>query len=87
MTATVLKTEKHKSKYGGFFYYLFMKGEDGKSYRTCVAEKYSNYQRWKNFITRSLSGERFTLTGLSLMRNGFINADCEPKEVIEKKEI
>ena len=50
MRAKIVKIEEKDSKYGGFFYFIFFKGEDGKSYRTCVYPRYGNFKRWQPVI-------------------------------------
>lgn len=44
----VLKVEKHFSKFGGDFYYVFFKGlTDMQSYKTPVYVKLRNFNRWR----------------------------------------
>ena len=50
MIATIIKLQKKRSRYGGYFYYCFMKDEDGKSYYTCLYQKMRNFSRWKKIL-------------------------------------
>ena len=54
MKMTVLKIVKHQSKLqaGSIFYYLFAKGEDSKSYKTCLSSKYGNFNRWITILNK-----------------------------------
>lgn len=78
MTATIIKLEKKRSKYGGFFWYVFFKSLMGKSYYTCVYEKMRNYSRWKRVLDIGI-----TLTGLKLSNKkpNLIDADSRFKKV------
>ena len=57
MKATYLKHTKKPSQFGGFFYYIFVKGEDGRSYRTCIGDNFRNFIKWNNVIQRAESGD------------------------------
>lgn len=48
MRAKILKIEKKISRYSTTlpFFYIYFRGEDGKSYKTCASPIYRNYQRW-----------------------------------------
>jgi hypothetical protein len=49
MKALVTSIQNKPSKYGGTFKYIFFKSlETGKSYKTCVADKFANSIRWRN---------------------------------------
>lgn len=74
MKATLLKVDKKSSNQGGFFYYAFFKGEDGKSYRTCLYPKYGNFKRWQGIIDHIGA----IIDGLSA-RGSLIDADSFPK--------
>jgi hypothetical protein len=76
MKAILLKTQEQTSKFGGKFYYAFFKGEDGKSYRSCLYPNYGNFARWKHLIGK----EGVTLTGLNA-RGGMIDADSFPQVI------
>jgi hypothetical protein len=76
MKATLLKTKEHISKFGGKFYYAFFKGEDGKSYRSCLYPNYGNFPRWLPFIGK----EGILLDGLN-PKGSMIDADSFPKQV------
>lgn len=72
MTAEIIKIQKKKSRYGGYFYYAFFKSLAGKSYYTCVYERMRNYSRWKKVLDVGI-----TLTGLKLSKKkpNLIDAD------------
>lgn len=76
MKATLLKTQEHKSKQGGVFYYFFFKGEDCKSYRSCIYPNYGNFSRWRPFVGK----ENIVLDNL-VARGHMIDADSFPHEV------
>ena len=50
MKAKIIGFEKRDSKYGGHFFYIFFKDEDGKSYRTCADPKCRNFNRWMKLM-------------------------------------
>ena len=52
MKAKILKIESKPSKYSRDlpFYYIFLKSDTGKSYRTCASPIYRNYPRWKGIV-------------------------------------
>lgn len=81
MIATITKLEKKPSRYGGFFYYCFMKGDNGKSYYTCLYPKMRNFHRWKKVMKVGI-----TLSNLKLVKNkkNLINADSK-FEIVEDK--
>lgn len=76
MKATLLKIQKQASRMGGHFYYAFFKGEDGKSYRTCLYPQYGNFKRWEGFLTK----QNVVLDNLQ-MKGKLIDADSFPREV------
>ena len=78
MTAEIIKLQKKKSRYGGFFYYVFFKSLTGKSYYTCVYEKMRNYSRWKKILDVGV-----TLTGLKLSskKPNLIDADSRFEKI------
>jgi len=75
MKAMLLKSERRASKYGGHFFYLFFKGEDGKSYRSCVTPACRNFAQWKLFLGR----ENVWVEGLMVKSKNMIDADSVPK--------
>jgi len=79
ITATIIKIVSHKSKYGGYFYYLFFKSSNGKSYKTCLYPSCSNFQRWLQVIQEVKQGKEVWLTGLfTLSRSKYIiDADSQ----------
>lgn len=76
MKATLLKTEPHSSNQGGTFYYFFFKGEDGKSYRSCMYPSMGNFKRWQPYLGR----EGVALSNLTL-KGRLIDADSFPIEI------
>ncbi len=72
MTASIIKIQKKRSRYGGFFYYVFFKSLMGESYYTCVYEKMRNFSRWKRILDVGV-----VLSGLKLYSKGknLIDAD------------
>ena len=79
MKATLLKTEKRLSRYGGYFYYSFFKGKNGKSYYSCLYPKMRNFEQWRPFIMRV----NVELDGLKLVKgkNRLVDADSPVKEI------
>lgn len=76
MKAILLKTQESVSKYGGKFWYAFFKGEDGKSYRSCLYPTCRNFARWQGFVGK----QGVELDGL-VVKGNFIDADSYPKEL------
>ena len=83
MRATLLKITKHPSKWGGDFYYLFFKTEDGVSCKSCVTPNCRNYNRWASIIKNFDEADPIVLDNLVLMSNGMVNADSFPRIVGE----
>jgi hypothetical protein len=80
MNATILKIEKHKSKLSaGEFYYIFFKGDDGHSYKTCIFPECRNYERWKVYIEKNAVGT--LLSGLMVKKDRLFDADSRPMKV------
>jgi hypothetical protein len=82
MKATLLRIEKHPSKFGKEFYYFFFKCADGKSRRSCIYPTYGNFQRWKHLINTVLPIELDNL----LMKGNLIDADSYPKTIYESQD-
>jgi len=76
MIAKLIKIKKKQSRFGGFFYYAFFKGTDGKSYYSCIFPRMRNYRRWKNVMKVGL-----VFKGLKLFKKGnrpnLIDADSK----------
>lgn len=86
MKAQLLKiTSKQPSKHEGNYYYLFFKGEDGKSYRSCVVDIYRNWANWRDVINNFDESSPIWLDALRLKSNGFIDADSRPVKVEENE--
>jgi len=57
MVLKVTGVQQRKSMHGGTFYYVFFKGDDGKSYRTHAYPEWKgkpvgNFRRWKELIEK-----------------------------------
>ncbi|QDP54425.1 MAG: hypothetical protein GOVbin7581_7 [Prokaryotic dsDNA virus sp.] len=79
MKAIYLKHTRKPSKYGGFFYYIFCKGEDGKSYRTCIGDNFRNFFKWKNILHHAESGDELLNLQTKLFKGKkIIDADSSP---------
>lgn len=76
MKATLLKVSEMPSKFGGKCYLACFKCEDGKSRRSWWYPSYSNFNRWKSFISR----ENVELDGLNT-KGTLIDADSYPREI------
>lgn len=77
MRATILKVKKQESSYGGSFYFMFLKGEDGKSYRTCLKPGYGNFARWSPYLTKLGT----QLDGVRVLNGTVVDADSEIRAV------
>ena len=80
MIAKILKYDKHPSKHGGDFYYIFFKDKTGKSAKTCAATNMRNFNRWKQVLwafDRAGENEEVWLKGLVWKNktNKLISAD------------
>ena len=78
MIYTANSIAKRVSKYGGDFYYIFLKREDGQSFKTCIDPKLRNFKQWAGIVDRLLKGEELQLSGLEEMDGNRINADSTP---------
>jgi len=76
MNATILKIDKRKARDGGNFWYIFFKSFEGRSYRTCVYEKYRNFSNWYDIIKGNKIG--LMLTGL-IAGDKIVDADSDFK--------
>ena len=63
MIATIIKIQKRKSRYGGYFYYAFFKDDKGKSFYTCLYPKMRNFSRWNKILKVGV-----TLAGLHTVK-------------------
>ena len=77
MRMTILKVDKKQSSYGGHFYFMFMKGEDGKSYRTCLYPNYGNFARWSPYLTKIGT----QVDGARILNGTVVDADSEIRAV------
>lgn len=75
MKAKILKVELKKSRHGGQFYHAFFKGEDGKSFRSCLYLDCRNFARWQPVIREVQQGREIWLKDLALTKGGLIDAD------------
>ena len=82
MKAELTGVSRKKSKYGNDFYYLFFKGDDGKSYKTCIYSNMRNFEKWKKYIILP----RGSIIGnLRVKEKNLINADSTPKLIAMPK--
>jgi hypothetical protein len=84
MIATIIKIEKKRSRYGGYFFYCFFKGTDGKAYYTCLYERMRNFKRWSKVMDVGV-----TLSNLRLVKgkkDNLIDADSRFKLVKEQEQ-
>ncbi len=80
MIYKVQKITKAPSKYGGHFFYVFFKGSDGDSYKTCLDPKMRNYKNWLELITVfNASITAVHVSGLKIKKGNLIDADSKPK--------
>jgi len=78
MRTTVTGIKKNISKYGGHFYYIFFKNEEGISLRSCLDPKMGNFSRWEKIIEKAVAGEVFEVDNL-IQKGNIIDADSFPK--------
>lgn len=65
MRAKPIKVQVQKAwSYGQEFYYVFFKGDDGKSYRTCLSPICGNFKRWQPIIEKVRAGWEIWLDNL-----------------------
>jgi hypothetical protein len=76
MKMTVLKIEQRKSKFGGNFWYVFLKADSGQSFRTCIYPNFGNYRRcgWDKVIA-SGPGTILDYDKLPINQKGLWDAD------------
>jgi hypothetical protein len=76
MKMTILKIQKHQSKLAdkGHFYYVFFKGEDGLSYKTCLYPKFHNFERWRQVVGLPIG----SVIDVLVQKSNLINADMFP---------
>ncbi len=90
MIAKIIKVHEQKSFLGQSFYYIFFKGKDGHSYKTCAYPQFGNYPRWQKFIEafRAAQGIREVwLDGLNVIGKNLIDADSYARELQESEVI
>ena len=87
MKLTVLKIQEQKSKFGQTFYYIFLKSDTGKSFKTCAYPAYRNFCRchWDEVVARGI-GSILEYNSLSINMKGLLDADISfvllPKETL-----
>jgi len=83
MIATITKIQKKRSRYGGFFFYVFFSSADGKkSYYSCMYPKMRNFARWKKVL-----GIGVSLSNLKLVKGKAKLIDADSKFIlIEERE-
>jgi len=72
MKAMVMGRKVNTSKYGGKFYYVFFKDNEGKSYRTCIHDKCRNFNKWKSVVE---SNSNPILDNLNVIKETLVDAD------------
>ena len=75
MKYTTTGFELKASRFGGDFYYLFFKRQDGKSFRTCLDPKMRNFKRWEPVLKLVKEGKEVILYSLNEKKNDMIDAD------------
>ena len=70
MKAQITRITPTLSKYGGKFYYVFFKDDNGKSFKTCLYPTMRNFLRWKTVMKVGA-----VLTNLSIKEKNLIDAD------------
>lgn len=78
MKATLLRISKYASKLPdkGDFLYLFFKGDDGRSFKTCLYPKFGNFSRWNIVLNKGIGA---VVDNLNVKANNLIDADSFPK--------
>ena len=83
MKAKVLKIDRKNSNQGGDFYYVFLKGEDGRSFKTCLYPRFGNFARWKPIIDKwaalKYSVSELWINNLNVKSGNLIDADSQIK--------
>ena len=77
MKAKIIKIVERDSKHGGIFYYVFFKGEDGKTYKTCLYPRLKNFSRWYP-VLKSFQEEQkkeIWLKNLIVLKKNLLDAD------------
>ena len=70
MKAQITSIKPTLSKYGGKFYYVFFKDDNGKSFKTCLFPTMRNFPRWKSVMKVGA-----ILTNLKIKEKNLIDAD------------
>lgn len=79
--------ELKASKFGGDFYYLFFKRDDGRAFRTCLAPSMRNFSRWDPVMRAVKAGKEVILENLREKNSAMIDADSIFKmQITQKKE-
>lgn len=77
MKAKILKADLKKSKHNGYFYHVFFKTDNGKSFRSCVYKECHNYSRWDKVVREFKAGKEVWLDNLFLVNDAIISADSD----------
>ena len=81
MTVKIIKIQRKMSRYGGYFFYVFFKSLENKSYYSCIYPKMRNYTRWKKVLDVGIM-----LTGLKLVPGKLKLIDADSKfQLVEEK--
>ena len=90
MKMVVLKINKTKSRYGKEFYYIFLKADNGQSFKTCAYPDFGNFKRcgWDKVIAQGI-GSVLDYGNLPINRKGLMDADITfkllPKEILNEQ--
>jgi hypothetical protein len=89
MKMTVLKIVPTKSKYGKEFFYIFLKGDNGGSFKTCAYPSFGNFLRnhWNEVVQKGI-GTVLDYGAMPINTKGLVSADIAfkilPKEVLNE---
>ncbi len=74
MKAEILKVTTQATK-DGTAHFVCFKGEDGKSYRSWIMEKYRNFKKWQGLLKVGVVLDNLVVKG------AVVDADSSPKLV------
>jgi len=87
MRCKVLRITEQPSKQGGIFYYVFLKSEDEKSFKTCLYPNYRNFTTWQPIIALNKTREVWIDNVDTVEKNGETIVDADSKIVIEAEKL
>ena len=88
MRAKILRISEVPSKYSGTFFYIFFKGEDLKSYKSCIGLAYRNFKNWSKILQPNFNKDNW-IDGLQLSPRDerLIDADSIPRIIEEENQV